>query len=58
MSLPITLSKSSKRNLHKNKLHAIKKIKFEKSNSIIGKDDSTFNSSANQIEEIVYDPLK
>ncbi|CAG8765218.1 25409_t:CDS:2 [Gigaspora margarita] len=58
MFLPITLSKSFKRNLRKNKLHAIKKIKFEKPNSIIGKDDSIFNSSANQIEEIVYDPLK
>ncbi|RIB20098.1 hypothetical protein C2G38_2180123 [Gigaspora rosea] len=56
MSLPITLSKSFKRNLRKNKLHTIKKIKFEKPNSIIGKVDSTFNSSANQVEEIVYDP--
>ncbi|CAG8622825.1 4204_t:CDS:2 [Gigaspora margarita] len=36
----------------------LKKIKIEKPNSIIGKDDSIFNSSANQIKKIVYDSLK
>ncbi|RIB02179.1 hypothetical protein C2G38_2050258 [Gigaspora rosea] len=54
--------KSSKRNQRKKELHAIKKVKIEKpNNSIIGKDDFTFNSSANQIEKganIFYDPLK
>ncbi|RIB28823.1 hypothetical protein C2G38_2156925 [Gigaspora rosea] len=56
------MSKASKRNLHKKELCNIKKAKIEKSDSsIIGKGASTFNSSANQIEErtnIFYDSLK
>ncbi|CAG8836042.1 17081_t:CDS:2, partial [Gigaspora margarita] len=59
---PIILSKSSKRNQRKKELRAIKKAKIKNpNNSIIGGDDSTFNSSANQIKErtnIFYDSLK
>ncbi|CAG8535269.1 18473_t:CDS:2 [Gigaspora margarita] len=59
---PIILSKSSKKNQCKKELRAIKKAKIENpNNSIIGGDDSTFNSSANQIKErtnIFYDFLK
>ncbi|RIB06630.1 hypothetical protein C2G38_2216612 [Gigaspora rosea] len=60
-NIPIML-KAFKRNLHKKGLRIIKKAKIEKfDSSIVSEGASTFNSSANQIEErtnIFYDPLK